>query len=111
MSEDTMPARVGALWAASGAVAVALFGCGLLFGDLLATTNFPALDATPVQLREYFLRNVSDVRALTAPHPLQARTKQTRELPRRPQDIHQIVADRRAPSSLEAAARSAWLRS
>jgi len=65
-------ARVEAVWAASGAVAVALFACGLLFGDLLATTNFPALNATPSQLREYFLRNVSEVRALSFFHLLAA---------------------------------------
>ena len=51
---------------------MALFACGLLFGDLLATTNFPALNATPSQLREYFLRNVSEVRALSFFHLLAA---------------------------------------
>jgi hypothetical protein len=65
-----MSARVEAVWAASGAVTVALFACGLLFGDLLGTTNFPALNATPSQLREYFLRNVSEVRALSFFHLL-----------------------------------------
>ena len=67
-----MPARVEAVWAVSGALAVALFASGLLFGDLLATTNFPALNATPPQLREYFLRNVSEVRALSFFHLLAA---------------------------------------
>ena len=67
-----MSSRVEAVWAASGALAVALFACGLLFGDLLATTNFPALNATPSQLREYFLRNVSEVRALSFFHLLAA---------------------------------------
>jgi hypothetical protein len=70
--EGAISARVEAVWAASGAVAVALFACGLLFGDLLATTNFPALNATPSQLREYFLRNVSEVRALSFFHLLAA---------------------------------------
>lgn len=72
MREQAMPARVEAVWAASGAFAVALFVCGLLFGDLLATTNFPALNATPSRLREYFLRNVSEVRALSFFHLLAA---------------------------------------
>jgi hypothetical protein len=63
---------VEAVWAASGALTVALFASGLLFGDLLATTNFPALNATPPQLREYFLRNVSEVRALSFFHLLAA---------------------------------------
>jgi len=72
VSGDAMSSRVEAVWAASGAIAVALFACGLLFGDLLATTNFPALNATPSQLREYFLRNVSEVRALSFFHLLAA---------------------------------------
>jgi hypothetical protein len=67
-----MSSRVEAVWAASGALAVALFACGLLFGDLLATTNFPALNTTPSHLREYFLRNVSEVRALSFFHLLAA---------------------------------------
>jgi hypothetical protein len=69
---EAMPARVEAVWAGSGALTVALFASGLLFGDLLATTNFPALNATPPQLREYFVRNVSDVRALSFFHLLAA---------------------------------------
>jgi hypothetical protein len=69
---QAMPARVEAVWAVSGALTVALFASGLLFGDLLATTNFPALNATPPQLREYFLRNVSEVRALSFFHLLAA---------------------------------------
>ena len=67
-----MSARLEAVWAASGAFAVGLFACGLLFGDLLGTTNFPALNATPSELREYFLRNVSEVRALSFFHLLAA---------------------------------------
>jgi hypothetical protein len=67
-----MSARVEAVWAASGAAAVALFACGLLLGDVLATTNFPALNATASQLREYFLRNVSEVRTLSFFHLLAA---------------------------------------
>ena len=70
--DEAMSARVEAVWAASGAFAVVLFACGLLFGDLLATTNFPALNAAPSQLREYFLRNGSDVRALSFFHLLAA---------------------------------------
>ena len=67
-----MSARLEAMWAASGAFAVGLFACGLLFGDLLGTTRFPALNATPSELREYFLRNVSEVRALSFFHLLAA---------------------------------------
>ncbi len=70
--EDATSARVETVWAASGAIAVALFAGGLLFGDLLATTNFPALNATPSQLREYFLRNIAEVRALSFFHLLAA---------------------------------------
>jgi hypothetical protein len=44
---EAMSARVEAVWAVSGTVTVALFASGLLFGDLLATTRFPALNATP----------------------------------------------------------------
>jgi hypothetical protein len=39
------------LWAASGVLTVALFACGLLFGDVLGTSNFPALDASASDLR------------------------------------------------------------
>lgn len=60
------------LWAASGALTVALFACGLLFGDLLGTTNFPALDATTSAVRRYFLENASEVRALSFFHLLSA---------------------------------------
>jgi hypothetical protein len=67
-----MSARVEAVWAVSGAATVALFASGLLFGDVLATPNFPALNATPPQLREYFVRNVSEVRALSFFHLLAA---------------------------------------
>jgi hypothetical protein len=72
VSGEAMSSRAEAVWAASGALAVALFACGLLFGDLLATTNFPALNTTPSQLREYFLGNVSEVRALSFFHLLAA---------------------------------------
>jgi hypothetical protein len=64
--------RVEAAWAATGALAVVLFGCGLLFGDLLGTTHYPALDASSLQLRQYFTRNVSEVRALSFFHLLAA---------------------------------------
>ena len=60
------------MWASSGAFAVVLFASGLVFGDLLATTNFPALNATSSQLREYFLRNDSEARALSFFHLLAA---------------------------------------
>ncbi|MDE3134806.1 MAG: hypothetical protein KGL15_12140 [Acidobacteriota bacterium] len=57
-------------WAATGAFTVLLFACGLLFGDLLGTTNFPALNASPAALHDYFGRNVSEVRALSFFHLL-----------------------------------------
>jgi hypothetical protein len=64
--------RVEAAWAATGAFAVVLFGCGLLFGDLLGTTHYPALNASSLQLRQYFTRDVSEVRALSFFHLLAA---------------------------------------
>src|SRR5580698_6234611 len=64
--------RVNAAWAATGALAVVLFGCGLLFADLLGTTHYPALNASSLQLRQYFTRNVSEVRALSFFHLLAA---------------------------------------
>ena len=76
MSNDTswVPSRprVEAAWAATGALTVVLFGCGLLFGDLLGTTNYPALNASSFQLRQYFTRNVSEARALSLFHLLAA---------------------------------------
>ena len=76
MSNDTswVPSRprVEAAWPATGALTVVLFGCGLLFGDLLGTTNYPALNASSFQLRQYFTRNVSEVRALSLFHLLAA---------------------------------------
>jgi len=60
------------LWAASGALTVVLFACGLLFGDVLGTTSFPALDATASEVRAYFLQNGSQVRALSLFHLLSA---------------------------------------
>jgi len=67
-----LDARVEAAWAATGALTMALFAGGLLFGDLLGTTNFPALNASSSELREYFLRNISEVRALSFFHLLAA---------------------------------------
>jgi hypothetical protein len=64
--------RVEAAWAATGALAVVLFGCGLLFADLLGTTHYPALNASSLQLRLYFTRDVSEVRALSFFHLLAA---------------------------------------
>ena len=64
--------RVDAAWAATGALTVVLFGCGLLFGDLLGTTKYPALNASSSELRQYFMRNVSEVRALSLFHFLAA---------------------------------------
>jgi hypothetical protein len=65
---------VEAAWAATGALTVGLFACGLLFGDLLGTTNFPALNASSSELRHYFLRNITEVRALSFFHLLAAVT-------------------------------------
>jgi hypothetical protein len=44
----------------------------LLFGDVLGTTNFPALNATASALRAYFLENAPEVRALSFFHVLSA---------------------------------------
>jgi hypothetical protein len=60
------------LWAGSGALAVLLFGCGLVFGDLLGSSNYPPLNASYQRLREYFLGNGSEVRALAFFHVLAA---------------------------------------
>jgi hypothetical protein len=60
------------LWAASGVLTVVLFACGLLFGDLLGTSNFPPLDATGSHVRAYFLQNAPEVRALSFFHVLSA---------------------------------------
>lgn len=71
-SRVTSRPRAEAAWAGTGALTVVLFGCGLLFGDLLGTTNYPALNASSFHLREYFTRNVSEVRALSFFHLLAA---------------------------------------
>jgi hypothetical protein len=44
----TVPSRprVEAAWPATGALTMVLVGCGLLFGDLLGTTNYAALNAS-----------------------------------------------------------------
>jgi hypothetical protein len=60
------------LWASSGALAVVLFGCGLLFGDLLGSSNYPPLNASYARLRAYFLHSASEVRALAFFHALSA---------------------------------------
>jgi hypothetical protein len=59
-------------WAATGALTVALFACGLLFGDLLGTDNYPALDAPAAEVRAYFAQNATEVRALGFFHLLSA---------------------------------------
>jgi hypothetical protein len=78
MTDDTdrvaLGPRIEAVWAATGALTVVLFGCGLLFGDLLGTTHYPALNASSLQLHQYFTRNVSEVRALSFFHLLAAVT-------------------------------------
>ena len=60
------------LWAASGVLTVVLFACGLLFADVLGTTNYPALDASASDVRAYFLENASEARALSFFHVLSA---------------------------------------
>ncbi len=60
------------LWAATGALSVVLFGCGLLFGDLLGTDNYPPLDASFATLSRYFSENRSEVHALAFFHTLSA---------------------------------------
>lgn len=60
------------LWAGSGAMAVVLFACGLVFGDLLGSSNYPPLNATFQRLRDYFLHNAPEVRALSFFHALSA---------------------------------------
>lgn len=64
--------NVRRMWAASGALAVVLFGCGLLFGDLLGSSNYPPLNASYLRASSYFLRNGSEVRALGFFHVLSA---------------------------------------
>lgn len=60
------------LWPATGAAAVALFACGLLFGDILASDNYPALDAPLSEVERYFVENGTEVRALSFFHVLSA---------------------------------------
>jgi hypothetical protein len=60
------------LWALSGALAVVLFGCGLLFGDLLGSSNYPALNAPVARVHSYFVHSGSEVRALGFFHVLAA---------------------------------------
>ncbi len=70
-----MSGRIGLiarLWAGTGALAVVLFACGLLFGDLLGSSNYPPLNASYSRLRTYFLTNGSEVRALAFFHLLAA---------------------------------------
>lgn len=52
------------VWAASGALTVVLFLGGLLFGDVLASGQYPALDAAAAEVRRYLVDNEGDVRAL-----------------------------------------------
>ncbi len=51
---------------------VALFACGLIFGDLLGSKNYPPLDASSEAVRRYFVDNVTEVRALSFFHTLAA---------------------------------------
>jgi hypothetical protein len=61
--------RLGAL---SGAAAVVLFLCGLLFGDLLGSSNYPPLNASAGRVHAYFSTNAGDVRLLAFFHTLAA---------------------------------------
>lgn len=60
------------LWAASGALVVVLFGCGLLFADILATANYPPLDASSTDVRRYALDNRNELHAIAFFHSLAA---------------------------------------
>jgi hypothetical protein len=71
-SSPTRPGRWPALWALSGAATVVLFAFGLVFGDLVGTGNYPALNASAQRLRRYFLDSHSEVRALSFFHLLAA---------------------------------------
>jgi hypothetical protein len=46
--------NVQRIWAASGALAVLLFVCGLVFGDLLGSSNYPPLNASYRRVSSYF---------------------------------------------------------
>ena len=56
----------------TGPLTVVLFGCGLLFGDLLGTSNFPPIDASAGVLRRYVAENPLEVRGLSFFHQLAA---------------------------------------
>jgi hypothetical protein len=58
--------------ALTGAAAVVLFLCGLLFGDLLGSSNYPPLNASATRVRAYFSANGGDVRVLALAHTLSA---------------------------------------
>ena len=60
------------IWAGTGACAVVLFACGLVFADLLGSSNYPPLDASAARIRTYFLHNAVEVRALAFFHVLSA---------------------------------------
>jgi hypothetical protein len=64
--------RLERLWAATGLLCVALFGCGLLFGDVVASDPYPRLDEPASAVRRYFLDNEVEVRALAFFHMLSA---------------------------------------
>jgi hypothetical protein len=51
---------------------VVLFAVGLVFGDLLGSDNYPALDASDDEIRRYFVDNETEVRALSFFHTLAA---------------------------------------
>jgi hypothetical protein len=68
----TRPGRWPAIWALSGVATVVLFAFGLVFGDLVGTANYPALNASAERLSRYFLDNRSEVRALSFFHLLAA---------------------------------------
>lgn len=72
MTTGARPRGWERVWAATGALTVLLFAGGLVFGDLLGSTNYPALDASTDHVRRYFLNNGTDVRALSFFHTLAA---------------------------------------
>lgn len=67
-----MPRGLRVLAPLTGPLTVVLFGCGLLFGDLLGTSNYPPADASTAVLRRYLTQNGGDVRALAFFHTLAA---------------------------------------
>jgi len=67
----TVSPRWERAWAASGVLCVVLFGCGLVFADVVAP-GYPALDDPFDVTARYFADNENEVRALAFFHVLAA---------------------------------------